>query len=142
MRTMLLVLSLAAAGASAIAGGGSIAGRVHAGAGGGGLAGVNVRLQGTVRGTTTNVRGEYRISDIPPGRRTLVFSFVGFLRETRSDVIVEEGQETELDVTMTQGAIESEQVVVTASKREQSLQDVPVSISVLVASQISERNSV
>jgi outer membrane receptor for ferrienterochelin and colicins len=103
---------------------------------------VNVRLQGTVRGTTTNGRGEFRIADIPPGERTLIFSLVGYVREPRAGVTVEEGKETTLDVTMTQSAIESEQIVVTASKREQSLQDVPVSISVLDASQISERNSV
>lgn len=142
MRTLLLLLTLAAAVAGAIAGGGSIAGRVRAGSDGGPLAGVNVRLRGTVRGTTTDGRGEFRLAEIPPGVKTLVFSLVGFVRETRSDVPVEEGKETRLDVTLTPGAIETEQVVVTASKREQSLQDVPVSISVLDASQISERNSV
>jgi iron complex outermembrane receptor protein len=88
------------------------------------------------------VRGEYRIADVPGGRRALVFSIVGYLREIRPDVTVEEGKETLLDVAMTGSAIQAEQVVVTASKREQSLQDVPVSISVLDAAEISERNSI
>jgi iron complex outermembrane receptor protein len=102
---------------------------------------VNVRLQGTVRGTTTGVRGEYRIPDVSAGKVTLVFSLVGYLREIRTDVIVEEGKETVLDVAMTGSTIQTEQVVVTAGKREQSLQDVPVSISVLDAAEISQRNS-
>ena len=143
MRAVILLFSLAlSAGSSAVAGGGAIVGRVRSGADGGPLAGVNVRLQGTVRGTTTNGRGEFRLADIPPGARTLVISLVGFVRVTRPDIVVEEGKETSVDITMTPGTIESEQVVVTASKREQSLQDVPVSIAVLDASQISERNSV
>jgi iron complex outermembrane receptor protein len=139
---VLILLCLIAVRSPASAAGGSIAGRVTAGGDGGALSGVNVRLQGTVRGTTTNMRGEYRIGDLPAGKRTLVFSLVGYLRENRPDVTVEEGKETVLDVVMTQSAIQSEQVVVTASKREQSLQDVPVSISVLDAAEISQRNSI
>ncbi|HEX7571557.1 MAG TPA: TonB-dependent receptor [Bacteroidota bacterium] len=142
MRTVVLVLlSFVSFRSSASAGGGSVAGRVKAGGEGGFLSGVNVRLQGTVRGTITGLRGEYRIPDVPAGKATLVFSLVGYLREIRTDVIVEEGKETVLDVAMTGSAIQTEQVVVTAGKREQSLQDVPVSISVLDAAEIAQRNS-
>jgi outer membrane receptor for ferrienterochelin and colicins len=138
---VLLLLSLLSLRSSALAAGGAVAGRVKAGGEGGALAGVNVRLEGTVRGTTTGLRGEYRIPDIPAGRVTLVFSLVGYMREIRTGVIVEEGKETLLDVAMTGSAIQTEQVVVTAGKREQSLQDVPVSISVEDAAEISQRNS-
>ena len=138
---LLVLLSFLAFSSSASAAGGSVAGRVTAAGEGGALPGVNVRLEGTVRGTTTGARGEYRIAGVPAGRRTLVFSLVGYLRVVRPDVIVEEGKETVLDVALVQTAIQSEQVVVTASKREQSLQDVPVSISVMDAAEISQRNS-
>ena len=138
---VIVLVSLMMFRSSASAAGGSVAGRVTAGGEGGALAGVNVRLEGTVRGTTTGVRGEYRIPGIPAGRATLLFSLVGYLREVRTGVTVEEGKETVLDVALTASAIQSEQVVVTAGKREQSLQDVPVSISVLDASEISQRNS-
>jgi len=130
-------LRLCASGA-----GGSIAGAVTAAGEGGALSGVNVRLLGTVRGTTTDAAGHYRIVDVPAGRWTLLFSLVGYLRENRADLIVEEGRETVLDVAMTQSPIQSGQVVVTAGKREQSLQDVPVSISVMDAAEIRQRNSV
>jgi iron complex outermembrane receptor protein len=138
---VILLLSLLSLRSSASGAGGSVAGRVKAGGEGGALAGVNVRLEGTVRGTTTGLRGEYRIAGIPAGKAALVFSLVGYLREMRSDVIVEEAKETVLDVAMTGSTIQTEQVVVTAGKREQSLQDVPVSISVLDAAEISQRNS-
>ena len=142
MRSGLVVLlSFLAFNSSASAEGGSVAGRVTAAGEGGALPGVNVRIEGTVRGTTTRALGEYRIADVPAGRRTLVFSLVGYLRVVRQDVIVGEGRETVLDVAMVQSPIQSEQVVVTASKREQSLQDVPVSVSVMDAEEISQRNS-
>ncbi len=136
-----VVLGLLCLGSRAFASGGSVSGRVTAAEGGATLAGVNVRIEGTLRGTTTNLRGEYRLADVPPGKKTLVFSIVGYLRATRPGVVVEEGKETVLDASMTQSAIQSEQVVVTAGKREQSLEDVPVSVSVLGASEIRERNS-
>jgi len=121
---------------------GSVAGRVTAAGDTAGLAGVNVLLQGTVRGTTTNSHGEYRITGIPPGAATLVFSMVGYHRAVKPGVIVEEEKETTLDLAMTQSPIQTDMVVITASKREQSLEDVPVSISVLDGAEIQQRNSV
>jgi iron complex outermembrane receptor protein len=137
-----LLLFIFSAAAIARDGGGSVSGRVTAPNEEGGLPGVNVSVDGTALGTTTGARGVYRIGGIPPGRKTLRFSMVGYHKELRTDVVVEEGRETRLDVMMTESVIPSEQVVVTASKRAQSLQDVPVSISVMEAKEISERNSV
>jgi len=124
-----------------LASGGSLAGRVTTKGDAEPLVGVNILLLGTVRGTTTNARGEYRIPEVPAGKYTLVFSMVGYHRETRSDVNVEEGRETLLNLTMSQAPVQTEQIVVTASKREQSLQEVPVSVSVMEAGEIKLRNS-
>lgn len=127
----------------ALAAGGSIAGRVT-GKGeteGELLVGATVLLQGTVRGTTTNIRGEYQLSDVPPGTYTLVFSMVGYQRVIRSGIVVTEEKETLVDASLASTPVQVEQLVVTASKRAQSLEEVPVSISVLDASEIRQRNS-
>lgn len=126
-----------------LASGGSISGRVTAKgeAEGEPLVGVAVFLQGTARGTTTNARGQFRISELSPGTYAVVFSMVGYKRETRPDVRVEEGRETVLDASMTQASIQTEQVVVTANKRQQSLEEVPVSMSIMEAAEIEQRNS-
>jgi outer membrane receptor for ferrienterochelin and colicins len=105
------------------------------------LTGVTVLVQGTVRGTTTNLQGEFRIAGIPAGNYTLVFSMVGYQREVRSGIAIEEGKETVVDVTMIQTPIPTEQIVVTANRRQQSLQEVPVSISVMDAKEIEDRNA-
>jgi outer membrane receptor for ferrienterochelin and colicins len=124
-----------------LASGGSLAGRVTTKDDAEPLVGVNVLLLGTVRGTTTNSRGEFHIPEVPAGRYTLVFSMVGYHREKRSDVDVVDGKETLLTLTMNQAPVQTEQIVVTASKREQSLQEVPASISVMEAGEIKVRNS-
>ena len=125
----------------AIEAAGSIAGRVTGGSQAEAIVGANVLLRGTTRGTTTDIQGAYRLRDVFPGTYTLVFSIVGYERVTRSGVVVEEGKETVVNVGMDQAPVQAEQIVVTASKRDQSLEDVPVSISILDAADIQRRNS-
>ncbi len=124
-----------------LAANGSLAGRVNAETSGEPLAGVNVLIAGTVRGTMTGSSGEFRITEVPPGTYTILFSIVGYQRVRLADVVVREGEETFVTVSMKETPLQTEQVVVTASKREQSLVEVPVSIAVMEASDIRERNS-
>ncbi len=117
-------------------------GRVTDRADGQPLLGVNVLLKGTLRGTTTDSKGEYKLSNIPAGTYTVVFSLVGYQRETRADVLFASGQTIELNVALEPSEIETEQIVVTAAKRTQSLEEVPVSVSFVDAKEISYRNSI
>ena len=121
---------------------GSVRGRVVSETDGQPLVGANVILQGTLRGTITDVNGEYLFSNIPAGSYSLTFSLVGYRRETRPNIVISEGTSFELTVELTPVAIQTEPVVVTASKREQSLHDSPVSVSVMDAAAIAYRNSV
>jgi outer membrane receptor for ferrienterochelin and colicins len=104
------------------------------------LPGANVALVGTLRGASTNAAGEFSIDRVPEGTYSISVSLVGYQRETRRDVVVRSGQITPVSVDLQPVPIEAEPVVVTASKREQSLQDVPVSVSVMDARGISQRN--
>jgi iron complex outermembrane receptor protein len=140
-RVLLVTLTLISMCSAILAAGGSIAGRVTRRGDAEVLVGVNILLEGSVRGTTTNSRGEFRIANVPQGKYSLVFSLVGYQRQIHSDISVEDGRETTLLVSLEQTPVQTDQVVVTASKREQSLQEVPVSISLLDASDIRQRNS-
>jgi iron complex outermembrane receptor protein len=121
---------------------GSLIGRVTAAEDTAGLPGVMILIQGTVLGTITAASGEYRILNLSPGRKTLVFSLVGYQRVTRTIDIPGGTQEVALDIAMVQAPIQTDPIVVTASRREQSLQDVPASISLVDAASIQERNAV
>ena len=129
--------------ATAVAWGSSITGRVTSRGepAGEALIGATVLVKGTVRGATTNTQGEFRIPNILPGRYTLVVSMVGYNRETLPNVVVDEGKDTHVSVVLSAATVQMDQVVVTASRRQQSLEEVPVSLSVLDATQIAERNS-
>lgn len=123
--------------------GGSLAGRVTTGENevATPLVGVNVLLHGTIRGTVTNRDGDFRLENIPAGKYSLTFSLVGFRRQTLAEVFVTDEKETFVEVRMVPMPIQAEQVVVTASRREQSLEDVPLSVSVLDAATMRQRNS-
>ncbi|MEW6511032.1 MAG: TonB-dependent receptor [Bacteroidota bacterium] len=143
LKPQILFALIAAIPTDALASGGSITGRVTSAADAGSepLAGTTVLVAGTVRGTTTDAEGRFNISNLNAGRYTLHFSLVGYQRETRNDVVVEEGKETRLEITMTQRTIQAEAIVVTAARRAQSLEDVPASVSVMDAERIRSRNS-
>ena len=106
------------------------------------LAGVNVILRGTVRGTTTDAHGKYQLKGVPTGTYELTFSLVGYTTQTVHHISIQPDTESRLDVSLVQAPIQTEQVVVTASRREQSLRDVPVSVSTVTSKMIADHVSV
>ena len=138
---LLLTLLLVLVSPTILLADGSIAGRVTAKEDTSGLAGATITIQGTARGATANPDGTFRITGITAGTYAVTFSLVGYRREVRYGIQVEDGKETVVNVTLTQAPVQTEQIVVTASKREQSLEEVPVSISVMDATQIQQRNN-
>ncbi len=106
------------------------------------LVGANVIVRGTVVGTATDRRGEFQLSRVPAGRQALVVSMVGYERKVVEDFVLMPGQEIRLEIELRAVPIQTEQIVITASRREQSLQDVPVSVSTVTAEMIALRNHV
>jgi TonB-linked SusC/RagA family outer membrane protein len=71
-----------------------VSGKVTAAEDGTSLPGVNIVVQGTTKGTTTDAEGNYSIQ-LAPTENTLVFTFVGF-----STITEEVGDRTVIDVVM------------------------------------------
>lgn len=103
------------------------------------LAGATVRIEGTRLGAVTDKTGRFRFSSVPSGAVTLRASLVGY-EAVRLDVYIQPGSATK-DVVLTMLASEnrSRDVVVTANKRVQAVQDVPISVSVVTQDDISNR---
>ena len=79
----------------------------------------NILIKGTTKGTTSDVDGLYEITDLDPGKYTVVFSFVGYeTQEISVDVIA--GKVTEINVPMGVSAATLEQVVITTTARKNS----------------------
>ncbi len=91
-QTCLLSLFLLLGASSVIAQTGAISGTVTNETGGP-LEYVNINLEGTPKGTTTNKSGVYRIDNVPPGQYYLIFSMVGY--ESRKIVVEVAANQTE-----------------------------------------------
>ncbi|KAB7730865.1 SusC/RagA family TonB-linked outer membrane protein [Rudanella paleaurantiibacter] len=79
------------------------------------LPGVNVAVKGTMRGTTTDASGNYRLSVAGSGD-VLIFSFIGYV--TKEEIV---GSRTEINVTLADDQKQLDEVIVTALgvKREE-----------------------
>ncbi len=121
---------------------GSISGKVLGSEDKSPLIGANIILQGTVLGTVTNAQGEFTIQRIPVGNYTLIVSILGFERKLIHGVEVKSDSQTQLLVELLPRPLQTEAVVVSATKRDQSLEEVPVSVSIIDAKTITERNAV
>ena len=93
---------------------GKIAGRVVDAASGDPLPGVNVFIEGTTRGTATNLDGEYVVIGIRPGVYTLVASFIGYSTQFHEGVQVNVDLTTTINFDMSEEVIQGEEIVVTA----------------------------
>lgn len=77
------------------------------------LPGANVRVAGTGRGVSTDMEGRYELTGIEPGDATVVASFVGY-QSSRESLQLESGERRTLDFMLTPGAVDLEEMVVTA----------------------------
>ncbi|HEX2866256.1 MAG TPA: TonB-dependent receptor [Ignavibacteriales bacterium] len=78
------------------------------------LPGVNVSVEGTNLGTSTDVDGNYEISDIASGRVTVKASMVGFKSIIKPDVIINNARPAVVDFELEESEVELETVLIRA----------------------------
>jgi iron complex outermembrane receptor protein len=105
------------------------------------LPGINVFIDGTGLGAATDLAGEYRIRSVPAGPHVLTASAIGYEQEQRV-VEIQDGAEIRVDFVLEEMTIQGDEVVVTASRREQLSSRVAASVSSLGPQDIQNRNSV
>ena len=75
------------------------------------LPGASVLLKENAKGTITNLRGEFSITDLPPGDYTVTVSYIGY--ETLSQVVsVTSGTTSSIDINLSPGVVLGEEVLV------------------------------
>ncbi len=87
------------------------------------LPGVNVVVQGTTLGASSDVSGRYVILNIPPGRCKVLASFIGYRRSEVNDLQVSTDFTTTLDIELVEGSVELDAVVVQAERTPLIRQD-------------------
>ncbi|MGB5818754.1 MAG: TonB-dependent receptor [Saonia sp.] len=122
---------------------GSISGKITD-ISGNALPSVNVSVQGTTLGSSTDATGAYAIANVPIGQQTVSVSYVGY-EPMKSTVTVSEGIDIEINFELLQTSESLSEVVVTGKREtgyvatEQSgatfgsrdLVDIPLSVSVI-----------
>ena len=78
------------------------------------MLGVSVMLEGTTMGAATDLDGNYRIQNVPPGTYTLVSNYIGYAKVNVTGVIVDGGKLTTMNMQMRSEALEIGEVVIEA----------------------------
>ena len=107
----------------------AVEGRVTESESGAPMGAVTVRVLGTDRSTLTNADGRFRISRLQPGVRSLAFEALGYQPRV-VEVTVTAGATERLQVAMESAPLAVEGLVVTSQKRQQAVQEVPITITV------------
>lgn len=138
-RSALLLLSIACllAAGDAWAQTGKVSGRVTDAVTGEPLPGVNITVDGTMRGAATDFDGYYVITNVPPGRYEVVVSFIGYKRVRMPDVQVSTDFTTTLDFALEEEVIQGEEVVVVA-QQEAIQRDLTSTRAVVTAEEIEK----
>jgi outer membrane receptor for ferrienterochelin and colicin len=123
---------------------GSIHGIVREKSTGETMPGVNVVIEGTLRGASTGADGEFKIPAVPPGKYNLTFTFISYKPLTVEEVEVKEGTDVEIAAEMTDQSVELQDVVIVATKRNDNevsvmnnIKSIPVVVSGISAQLIS-----
>ena len=95
---------------------GKIAGQVIDAKTGDPLPGVNILIVGTSKGAATDLKGDYYILNVPPGKYTLRAQMIGYEIVNVADVLVSVNRTATVDISMRETVLEGEEVVVYADK--------------------------
>ncbi|HHJ53587.1 MAG TPA: hypothetical protein ENJ89_10365, partial [Caldithrix abyssi] len=94
------------------------------------LVGVNIVVENTIQGAASDVNGNYFIPALQPGSYNISFQYLGYQTVLKSNIIINPGKTTVLDVIMEADVLESESIEVTASYFQKPLDAVVSSRSV------------
>lgn len=102
------------------------------------IVGATIRLEGTQLGAVTGQKGRFTVKSVPSGTIRLRISMIGYEPATTT-LIVQTGEQKDIVLTLLPSQLHSAEIVVSASKRIQAAQDVPISISVVNAKDLEDR---
>lgn len=103
------------------------------------ITGANIVLVGTNYGAATDLQGKFEIANVPFASYRMEVSYIGYEKQIIDPFIVDKNI-NEVNVALIETAIQTEQIVVTAGKYEQKMEDLPVSSIVLLPNSFAKKN--
>jgi len=104
-----------------------------------GLPGVNIQIQSSSYGTTSDLDGNYLLEGLSPGEYTITFSMMGYAPHNEKDVAVAIGVPVQLSVHLKSNVLASPQIVVTSSRKDQDILESPFSVSAISQREIQSK---
>lgn len=101
------------------------------------VANVTVHLLNTAVTTLSNTEGNFSIQHLPAGRYTVELTSVGYATSA-TEIEVKEKTDNAFSFQLQNALLQLETVTVTAEKKEELLQKIPVSITALSSKQVEE----
>ena len=102
------------------------------------LPGINIGVAGTTLGAATDTNGDFIIDDIPVGSHTIKITAVGYEREERT-ITIKEGKTSTINVTLEKDILGINEVVVSATRSIESLDEVPASVNILRDKELNDQ---
>lgn len=100
------------------------------------LIGVNILIDGTYLGGTTDADGKYLILNVPPGTYKVIYRYIGYQTVEVSDVRMNVDFTTNQDVQMAEETLELGQTVVVSAGRELIRKDLTSSQAIITSEDI------
>ena len=86
---------------------------------------INITLDGTTIGTTTDASGHYQLNNLPTGSYTLRVSGIGYKSETK-EVTTYQQATLEMKFVVEEDVLNMDEVVVTANRQQSNRAEAPV----------------
>lgn len=100
------------------------------------LQGISIHILNTNLGTVSNGEGNYVLHKILPGKYIILFSSIGYVNKSE-EIIVGKNDFT-INATLEETGKSLDEVLVTAQKKEDLLQQIPLSITAISAQRVRE----
>lgn len=100
----------------------------------------SVGVKGTSIGTIADASGHFKLANLPIGKLTIVVSSMGY-KALEKEVVMEKGKAVTVFFDLEEDVLNLEQVVVTGTRTEHFIKDVPVRTEVITAKSIENKNA-
>jgi len=101
---------------------------------------VSIVIKGTHLGTTTDGSGHYKLANLPVGKCIVIAQHLGY-KSQEKEVFMEKDKGVQLFFELEEDVLQMEQVVVTGTRTEHYVKDVPVRTEVITAKEIENKNA-